>query len=256
MQKKTYPVRARFAEDIVAEVKLPPRQTGKIAILVSGLPARPVSERVLDFFSGQGYLAIAPRFRGTWESDGVFLRRSPADDIRDVIDALVSQKSITDLYLGERVPASVKRIHLFGASFGGPAVLLNAEHPKVEKVVALAPVLDWRVEGEDEPFRFFTHFTREAFGQAYRLANQNDWQKLLRPDFYSPIDMKLPTHAAKKIFIIHAADDRVVPIDPLIHFSEKTGVTVYRKPKGGHFGMRQFAQKFYWKKIQAFLRKR
>ncbi len=253
MAHKTYPIRTRFSKSIVAEVKMPSRQRGKIAILVGGLPSRPVAESVLSFFAEQGYVAVAPRFEGTWESDGVFLAHSPAHDIKAVIDELARHKHIADLYTGERIRISVKAFHLFGASFGGPAVLLNAAHPKVRKVVALAPVIDWTKDGANEPFAFWTKLAREAFGSAYRPRSFTHWRKLLQRDFYTPDPKGLSRADAAKVFILHARDDQVVPIGPLLDFCETSGVRAYLKPKGGHFGMRQFTQMFYWKKIAAFL---
>jgi len=63
-------IRTRFGEDIVAEVQLPMRQTGKIAILASGLPSAPPRRAVFEFLSKKGYTVIAFRYRGTWESGG------------------------------------------------------------------------------------------------------------------------------------------------------------------------------------------
>lgn len=142
-----YPIRTRIAGDIVAEIVLPERQTGKVAILASGLPSTPSKGELLRFFADQGYVALLPRYRGTWESDGIFLDRSPAQDIRDIVDELVARRSIVDSFTGERVKIRVSAVHLFGFSFGGPAVLLNSELPIVKKIVAVSPVIDWKKKG-------------------------------------------------------------------------------------------------------------
>jgi pimeloyl-ACP methyl ester carboxylesterase len=253
MKKLTnYPIRARFAKDIVAEVMFPEKQTGKIAILASGLPSSPSKNKVLQFLATQGYVAIFPRYRGTWESEGNFLEKSPAEDIKDVIMDLVKKRYVRDLKTNDKKFVRVSVIHLFGGSFGGPAVLLNTRLPIVKKVIALSPVLDWSVGGKDEPFDFFVRFSREAFGGAFRPRHQKDWQKLIKTDFYNPIAHTLRIDG-KKVFIIHCKDDTNVPYDPIISFAEKTGATYYLKPKGGHFGISFLSHKFYWKKIVAFL---
>lgn len=250
---KIYPVRTRFAKDIVAEVMFPEKQTGKIAILASGLPASPTKNKVLQFLAEQGYVAIFPRYRGTWESEGNFLEKSPALDIRDIILDITKRKIIKDLFSGETKRVRVNAVHLFGSSFGGPAVLFNSQFPIVKKIIAISPVIDWKKEGEDEPFDFFVRFIKEGFGDAFRTKHFKDWQKLIKTDFYNPID-HTPSIDGKKVFIIHTKDDKIVPHEPLMPFVEKTHAAYYLKPKGGHLSFSHITHKFYWKKISRFLK--
>lgn len=253
MEKLSYPIRTRFAKDIVAEVMLPERQTGKVALFCSGLPSSPSKRGVLEFLAAHGYVAIALRYRGTWESEGIFLDRSPARDVHDVITDLAKRKSVKDLFTGETKHVRVTAIHLFGSSFGGPAVLMNSHLPLVKKVVAISPVIDWKQEGEAEPFAPHVRYVQEGFGGAYRVGRAKDWKKLIETDFYDPI-AHTDKIDGKKIFILHAKDDMVVPYDPVIPFAEKTGAAYYLKPKGGH--RLDLTHKFLWKKIEAFLRKK
>ncbi|MDP2630758.1 MAG: prolyl oligopeptidase family serine peptidase [Candidatus Uhrbacteria bacterium] len=248
-----YPIRTRFARDIVAEVLFPERQTGKVAIIAIGAPSTPYKKETLKFLASHGYVVIFPRYRGTWESAGNFLEKSPAQDIRDIITELVTKRSVYDVATKEKHTIRISAIHLFGGSFGGPAVLLNTHFPIVKKIITLSPVLDWSAEGEDEPFDFFTRFCLEGYGGAFRAKHLKDWQKLIKTDFYNPI-----AHTAsidgKKVFIIHSKDDTNVPYDPVIPFAAKTGATYYLKPKGGHRGFAYLPHKFYWKKIEKFLK--
>jgi pimeloyl-ACP methyl ester carboxylesterase len=248
-------IRTRFGKDIVAEVQIPERQTGKIAILASGLPSTPPKRSVFDFLCHQGYVVIAFRYRGTWESGGVFLQESPAKDVELVVSELIKSGGIMDFYNQTTLPIKVKTIHLFGTSFGGPAVLLNSHLPLVSKVIALSPVLDWNEESEAEPFDFFVRFTREAFGSAYRLSSEKIWQKLLNSEIYDPIKSHQSIQG-KKVFIIGASDDEVTPSSLIPEIAALTGARYYIKPKGGHLGMSQMIQKFYWNKIEDFLKKK
>ncbi len=244
--------RTRFARDIVAEVMFPEKQTGKVAIIASGLPSSPSKKETLRFLASHGYVAIFPRYRGTWESEGNFLEKSPAKDIEDVIADLVKKHSILDLATSEKTSVRVSAVHLFGGSFGGSAVLLNTHLPIVKKVIVLAPVLDWKVDGKDEPFDVFVKFTRDGFGDAFRVKHMSDWQKLVKTDFYNPADHTSRIDG-KKVFIIHSKDDTIVPYGPIIPFAEKTGAAYCLKPKGGHRTFSSMPHKFYWKKIAAFL---
>ena len=239
---KAYPLRVRLVGEIVAEIVLPLRQTGKIAIIAIGLPSMPSKGELLHFLAEQGYVAVFPRYRGTWESEGSFLDQSPARDIADVIDSLSAHPVVRDLATGQETRLRVMTFHLFGSSFGGPAVILNSEHPLVKKVIALSPVLDWSKEGEDEPFEKHIQFVTAGFGDAYRLKKAADWQKLIRKDFYNPITQTGQIDG-RKIFIVHAKDDH--------EFRDKTKAAVYLKPQGGH--NLRLTHQFLWKKIQPFL---
>ncbi len=187
MKKSSYPIRTRFAGDIVAEVLFPTKQTGKVAVIANGAPSSPCKKERLLFLADRGYVVVFPRYRGTWESTGSFLEHSPAKDIRDVILELTKKKAITDVATGKAYPVRVLAVHLFGNSFGGPAVLLNTDLSIVKKVIAISPVLDWSKLGEAEPFDFFVQFSQDGFGGAYRSKNKTDWYKLRDTDFYNPI---------------------------------------------------------------------
>ena len=245
--------RTRFAKDIVAEVLLPLRQTGRGAIMAISAPSAPYKKETLKFLAGHGYVVIFPRYRGTWESEGNFLEKSPAQDIRDVIIELAKKRSVYDVATKKKYAVRISAIHLFGGSFGGPAVLLNTDLPIVKKVIAQSPVIDWSAEGVDEPFDFFVRYSCEGYGGAFRPKHKKDWQKLIKTDFYNPI-AHMANIDGKKVFIIHCLDDIHVPYEPVIPFAQKTGATYYLKPKGGHLGFTYLPHKFYWKKIEKFLK--
>ncbi len=254
MQKSLlHSIRTRFAQDIVAEIFFPEKQSGKVAILAIGAPSGSSKKERLQFLASQGYVAIYPRYRGTWESDGYFLEHSPSDDIREVILELEKKKCVTDILTGEVFPIKIQAVHLFGGSFGGPAVLMNTNLSIVKKVIATSPVIDWSVEGEDEPFDKQVRYSILGYGGAYRVKNKKEWQKLVQTDFYNPVAHTKSING-KKVFIMHAKDDTNVPYDPVIPFAEKIGASYYIKPTGGH-GIK-FEHKFLWKKVEAFLKKK
>lgn len=246
-------VRTRFAKYIVAEVLFPKKQTGKVAILAIGAPTSSAKKERMLFLAHHGYVAIFPRYRGTWESGSWFLDKSPAQDIRDVVVELEKKKQVTDILTKEKISLKVSQVHLFGGSFGGPAVLLNTDLPIVKKVIAHSPVIDWSVEGKDEPFDLFVRYSQEGYGGMYRTKNVKDWQKLIETNFYNPV-AHTKSIQGKKVFILHAKDDTVVPCDPVIPFAEKIGAVYYLKPTGGH--SIDITQKFLWKKVEAFLKKK
>lgn len=244
--------RTRFCDDIVAEVALPERQTGKVIILASGLPSIPSKRSVLHFLAGEGYAVVFPRYRGTWESDGCFLEQPPTQDVRDVIETLQKEQRFWCAFSEAWIPLQVHNIYLIGSSFGGPAVAALSKFGSVKKVIMLSPVLDWHDDTQWQLFQNERRFIESGFGMATRLKSVRDWDKLRKPNFYSLPD-DLTAAARKKIFLIHCSDDDLVPIEPAARLVNQVKLGAYYfKPHGGHLGLGHLTQLFFWHKIKAF----
>ncbi|OHA21025.1 MAG: hypothetical protein A2849_01820 [Candidatus Taylorbacteria bacterium RIFCSPHIGHO2_01_FULL_51_15] len=179
--------RTKFKKDILAEFILPFRPSNRVIILCKGMPGMPRFPDVLKFWARKGFWVFFPRYRGTWESGGEFLRESPEKDILDVIDEL--PKGFTDLWSGKRykLPSADCEIYLLGGSFGGPAAILCSRDPRVRKAVAFAPVIDWKAPS-DEPMGKLGAFLPKGFGNSYRFSKKN-WRRLSENKFYSPISL-------------------------------------------------------------------
>ena len=209
MKKKTqpsYPNRTIFCGEIVAEYWMPKKASGKAVIICDGCPAMPSKNKLGQFFARKGYWVFHPRYRGTWESKGEFLKQSPAEDINDVINAL--SEGFTDTMTGTTYFLDIREVTVVGASFGGAAAILSTKNPLVTKAVAIAPVVDWGITTKEEPFEKFVAEITGGFPGAYR-AKLSSYKKLLKKRFYNPVD-----HADKldgtKLFLIHAKDDACV----------------------------------------------
>ena len=113
-------LRTRFKRDIVAEFLPPSRARRKqhVIILCDGMPSVPRKQPLAEFLARKGYWVFYPRYRGAWESDGIFLERSPHEDILDVIEELPS--GVKESTFGRRVLLSPDAIFVIGGSFGGP----------------------------------------------------------------------------------------------------------------------------------------
>lgn len=246
-------LRIKLTNSLVAEVGIPKRSTGKGVIIAQGLPSSPDKRRLLSFLAERGYISIHPRYEGSWESAGFFADHSPAQDIQNVIRVVSKKKSVTDLWTGETFSFHLTSLILIGISFGGPGVLLNSKNKFVKKVIAVSPVLDWSVEGEDEPFEKWIQLLEHGYPGAYRVRSKKNWLHFQEKDFYNPVTMTQDIDGSK-IFILHAQDDHVVPVEPVVPFAEKTGAQYYLKPHGGH--RLDIRHQFLWKKIEKFLRQK
>jgi dipeptidyl aminopeptidase/acylaminoacyl peptidase len=245
--------RTRFKGEIVAEF-LPPARRGntqKVIILCDGMPSLPGKQALVKFLAAKGYWVLYPRYRGSWESDGKFLQRSPHLDILDVVDEL--PRGVRELAFGKRFALSPDEIFVIGGSFGGAAAILASMDPRVKKVIANCPVVDWSILAKEEKLETsnpsYAAYIREAFGNGYRLSDSN-WRKLYSGKFYNPV-----YHAGEitpsKIMMFHAKDDPYVPYKSVKDFASSTGVKLNSFARGGHLSTEMIVQK-YWKRIKKF----
>lgn len=250
MRRKVYALRARFKKDIVCEFLPPRRPSRKVVIICGGMPGYPGKPHLLEFFSKKGYWAFIPRYRGSWESGGSFLEKSPHQDVLDIIDQL--PKGFRDLYGGKMYKIKSLEIYLIGGSFGGPTVILASVDKRVKKAVALSPVVDWKSESKAEPIDRMAKFIRTAFGHAYRFRDK-DWRKLKTGTFYNP------AHEARrldgrKILIFHAKDDKIVYFNPVRKFAKVTKCAFVPMKTGGYLSLSRLSHPRFWKRISRFFR--
>lgn len=242
-------MRTRFKKDIVCEFAMPNRSSKKVIILAHGMPGVPKDKATMEFWAKKGFWVFFHRYRGTWESGGEFLKRSPHEDILDVIDEL--PKSFTDLWSGQRYKVRPSELYILGGSFGGSAAILCSRDPRVTKAVAFAPVIDWRAPSKDEPMEKLGVFLPKGFGNAYRFSKKN-WNRLSRGKFYNPID-EADSLDGKKLLIFHAKDDGSVPYSYAKKFAARTGAKLITLRFGGHFGFSKSLEPRIYKSIKKFL---
>jgi pimeloyl-ACP methyl ester carboxylesterase len=245
--------RTRFSRDILTEF-LPParpgkKRTGRAIIVCDGMPSIPRKQPLAEFLATKGYWVFYPRYRGAWESGGEFLKRSPHLDILDVIDGL--SKDFRELAFGRRFRLSLDELFVVGGSFGAAAAILSSLDPRVKKVVANCPVVDWsilrREQKKETSNPSYAAYIRAAFGHGYRLSDKN-WKKLSDGKFYNPL-----YHArqitASKVMMFHAQDDPYVPYRSVQNFARLTGVPLKLLRRGGHLSTDMIVRK-YWREIR------
>jgi pimeloyl-ACP methyl ester carboxylesterase len=245
--------RTRFARDIVTEF-LPPARSGKTQraiILCDGMPSIPRKQPLAEFLSGKGYWVFYPRYRGAWESGGQFLKRSPHLDILDVSGGL--SKEFRELAFGRRFRVSVDEVFVIGGSFGGAAAILSSLDPRVAKVIANCPVVDWTIlpqeQKEETSNPSYAAYIRAAFGGGYRLSDRN-WKKLFTGKFYNPA-YHAAEISASKVMMFHAQDDPYIPYRSVEKFARLTGARLKLLRRGGHLSTDLIVRK-YWGRIRDF----
>lgn len=230
MKKLPHPFRTRLAGGIITEFLPPRKRSNRVIILAMGAPGYPAKRELMHYFARKNFWIFLPRYKGSWESAGTFLKVSPHKDLLDVLSAL--PKGFRDLFDDKQYRVRPSATYLLGVSFGGPAVLLAARDRRVTKVLAMCPVIDWNKLGPEEPLKFIYKEFSEGFGMGYRGKKRN-YDKLGKTSFYNPIDhtRSIP---GEKIMILQAKDDRVVLFRPAVTFSKQTGATLKLIAHGGH----------------------
>jgi pimeloyl-ACP methyl ester carboxylesterase len=242
--------RTRFARDIVAEFYMPARPSQKAIIVCDGCPTVPSKRKVGEFLARKGFWVFHPRYRGSWESSGKFLARSPHEDVLLVADGI--RKGFTNIYDDTEYFLDITEIIVIGSSFGGAAALLASCDPRITKAVALSPVIDWRVKSKGEPFLYFVRMIREAFGDAYRIAPKG-FEKLESGNFFNPI-LEAKAMDQKKLFVVHALDDKIVSIAPLRQLAKAIHLKPHVFKEGGHFSTSFIMEREVWKEVNVFIK--
>jgi len=245
--------RTRFKKEIVAEF-LPPVRANrqqKAIILCDGMPSIPRKQSLVEFLSGKGYWVFYPRWRGAWESSGRFLERSPHEDILDIVGEL--PKGFRELAFGRNFRCTPDKIFVIGGSFGGAAAILSSMDPRITKVIANCPVVDWTILREEQKKetsnRSYPAYIRAAFGDGYRLSAKN-WNKLHTGVFYNPAH-HVQDLTASKILMFHAKDDPYIPWKIVADFARRAGIRLKLLSRGGHLRTESVVQK-YWPQIEKF----
>ena len=148
---------------------------------------------------------------------------------------------------------SVDDVFVIGGSFGGAAAILASLDPRVKRVVANCPVVDWAILSREEKKETsnpsYAAYIRAAFGNGYRLSDKN-WKKLRGGKFYNPAN-----HAreitASKVMMFHAQDDPYVPYRSVLKFARSTRVRLKLFRRGGHLSTDLIVRK-YWGEIRKF----
>jgi cephalosporin-C deacetylase-like acetyl esterase len=245
-------IRTRFKNEIVAEVLPPARAVKKqrVVIVCSGAPSSPSKKSLLEFLGKKGFWAIHFRYRGSWESDGVFLKNSPHLDILDIIDELPT--GFTDTWTQKKYKVNPDQIIILSSSFGGSAAILALPDSRIDKVIAISPMLDWTKPGPDEPYPKMIKFFKEGFGNGYRIA-KNGWTKLQSGKFFNPVNHTCDIEGAK-LLLIHAKDDKTCPYPITKEFSNQTGAKLITLPRGDHLSSNIIQSPRFFKAFRTFIK--
>ena len=215
------------------------------------MPSIPRKQPLAEFLAERGFWVVYPRYRGAWESGGEFLARPPHQDILDILDTLPAE--LEEIAFGRRFRLAPDQIFVIGGSFGGAAAILLSLDPRIVRVVANCPVVDWRIldtaEKAETSKASYPDYIRQAFGNAYRISDAN-WNKLRTGTFYNPWHLRNEIQG-RKVLMFHAKDDLNVPFERTRTFADATGSKLKTLNRGGHIST-DYVVRRYWREIGSF----
>lgn len=233
------PLYRTFAGDILCEVGIPDRRRRDVIIILPGLPSIPKAQSLCKRLVAEGFIVVAPRYRGTWESNGKFLERSPVEDVHDVVN-MVRKGRFAELSAGATVTFSPRRILVWGSSFGGYVGIAAMKANKaLAKGVFFAPLVSVVRLGEHPPEekpREHLAFLARAWPNVYRLRSGT---RFIDDSLVGDGCAEMGRLRGKRLLIYHAVDDDVVSVHQSRSFVEEAGrsgvdAELVRLRSGGH----------------------
>jgi esterase/lipase len=190
------------------------RAHGEVIIL-DGLPSNPSDRnQLIQKLSQQNLDVFFPRYEGTWESKGEFLKRAPSKAITEFIKALRRGIVLNDKkYIAQK-------IFILGASFGGGVALDIASQNIANKICVVSPVISFKkVVGIDT----LKNYLGAAYPKDYRFDPKN-WQKLLEDGLWDLDDNKIK-NSSDVLILAGDADNQIKKAD-ILEFGKKNKIRI------------------------------
>lgn len=184
------------------------------------MPSIPRKQPLAEFLARKGFWVMYPPL-----PRGVGKRRQISgkiahQDVLDILDELPQE--LEEIAFGRRFRLAPDQVFVIGGSFGGAAAILLSLDPRIRRVVANCPVVDWKILDRSEKMETlkenYVEYIHDAFGNGYRISETN-WRKLRSGIFYNPWHHRreiTPT----KVLMFHAKDDPFVPYECTRKFAE------------------------------------
>lgn len=198
-------------DKVIADLYCPNKNNKEILILFCpGFPGSWKYESFARSFTSQGFSFIHPKYLGSWESEGSFSIKGCRKTIEEILNSL--QKQLIDIF-GSFVNLKFKKIFLLGHSFGGSISLSVGSQTKVDGIISLAPIIDFKTHNyfgnESDLLELFEYVDKGLKG-LFRDFKKDDWVNLCKTGCdINPIDF-FNELKNKKILFVHGKKDKSV----------------------------------------------
>lgn len=241
--------------DIVFEFLPPAGIALGVVVICDGLPSVPKQKELMTLLAENGYFVIFPRYRGTWESSGQFLKETPIKDIEQIVN-LVKVGEVKELYTDKSLKVPQKPIFLLGSSFGGSIALAFADQSGIDKIIALSPIVNFKQHnnsGDEQDFLRLSEFIHKAFGEAYRFKDE-DVKRLASGELFNPPEEIKPERVSDILVIYDKSDDEV-DYKKIEAYAEKNNIMTISSNNIGHLSFSKLSRET-WVHIFEWLRKK
>jgi len=194
---------------IIAESYYLENNNGKAIIFCSGIPGSSSYSEIAEKYVNEGFIFIHPKYLGSWESYGNFSIEGCKKTIVNFVDAL-KNKEVKTIF-NENFDLEIKGFYLLGHSFGGSVALCAGTELGINGIIALAPVIDYRVQGkgeyEEEKMDWLYTFIIAGFENVYRNFDKTEWEKFCSGGSILNVNDYLEKLKTKRILLIHGKED-------------------------------------------------
>lgn len=207
--------------NIVSEVCNSKLNTKKAIILIDGIPSVPKRKKLMQLLAKQGFAVFFPRLRGTWESSGSFLSKSPVKDMDLFLESLTKGIKIKDQ------KHKYDEFYVLSTSFGG-GISMALKNSHIVKRVHLSPVIDFRAISD--VLSSLQKYLQNMFPGAYRFKPK-DWIKLSDGTYF---DSKEQNLLKTKDLILAGELDKTLDVKKIVSHANKNSIKVLTYSNLGH----------------------
>lgn len=182
-------------------------------VLLDGFPSSNDREEEMRLLFQNGYNVFYPRYKGTFQSDGEFLKRDPSATMAEFLEYLQTGSTV-NLWDEKQVSFQNSGFHLILGSFGGAVSLAVAHQFDVDSVVLFSPVWNFAEHNgtyEEQDISHLTSFVKRAYKHLFRFDFNNVKEEMVRfdsckPSHYLPLSETV-------VGVFHDPDDSVVSVE-------------------------------------------
>ena len=198
--------------DIVAESYYRENNNGKAVVFCAGIPGISSYPDIAERYAAAGYIFIHPKYVGSWESYGGFSVEGCKKTIIDFVAAL-RQKQVKTIF-GDIFNVVANKIYLLGHSFGGSVALSAGAELEDVGIIALAPVIDYKKQGNgeylEEKMDCLGNFILAGFENVYRGFDQESWNTFCISGAGLNANEYIDKLKSRDILLIHGRSDTSV----------------------------------------------
>lgn len=242
-----------YYEDIFFEFLLQDSEADAIFFL-PGFPSSNNYNELMYYLYQKGFHVFTIRYRGSYQSNGMFLEKDPVEDMTLFIENIKKGKVIS-LWDNQEFTFKIKQKILSASSFGGAvAAGTLAKTNFFDKAIFFAPVWDFsehNVLYPEQDLIHLTQFTKRAFKNCYRLVCDNITEKIA--EYTSMSKSNYINKIDTPILVFHGTKDNTVRIEHTLKVcSENKNIKLIKHPYG-HGPKKELLEEFK-SEVDSFLK--